>query len=763
MRIKRIDEFSDLGTAVFYDFQYFIPDLDYVLDPKLFPGKTESQIQLYNEFITHGRLDTSNKFVDEIRNNIKLFKASKRLIHGSNKHFDGIDFSEYDFNVVLEDQKFNNRDLISYLDKETVSSIGTSLGSLDKINSALFPTLSDSDAQANDVEYFGTLSLSAITLYLFNLDPGMYKIELYEDIIDSNNSDYGGFIDSDCLDALGINHTKPAVTIYLGPNQECKNNPPSSYKSSGSLYNSNDPLINNRGDYYEYEPIEYSNLYDEIFSGKSVWLALSSDKSIKEVNLSYNAWLQSEDANIFKKRFNLRNDEYYEKPRKTYLKSNGDDLIDFRSGKLLGNKPLISNASNPEKSTCPILSRKLKRIGGSNYNPEVEYSQGSKVIHNGETYVALKPGNRGHFPDISSYWVLDSKISDLYTRRITILSEPQTAGVTDPNKQVTIVNEDNIDNMEFSVTANLGYKFGSVQLEWNDSTKEDLDFGSDYLCSDIVDGKDFYNVITILHSGWKKILDDQSRKRLIFKFVPTSTGIVLKYSIDSDATKAMAVVGFDTQVSSDCSDLTGIFLSALSRNGVRYTKSLDINDQISKISIGDEIDFEFALVDYKHQGISRFTDLSITKKVNGETTTTNQDDLPVEYTKWEYWIGHPLDNVPVLHVNTVVDYNDIEIFVMSSTKLVYTVSAFDGFEVDQVNSLVTYGGRQEIRFYGTYRDSLDKILINNYTITNDVVSGETKVYTGYSPYIITLSKSGTMYTLTIDNIVKDLDIKLIEK
>ena len=147
MRIKRKAEFGDIGTVVYYSFpNYFIPDPEYKIDPKLLKNKTKAQIDQMNTFLSKGRISTSPSFKEVIQSDLEFgsFRAVKRLIQGSNKHFDGIDFAEYDFNAVLEDQKFNNRDLISYLDLETASKIGTRLGSLEKINSTLFPTLSNS-------------------------------------------------------------------------------------------------------------------------------------------------------------------------------------------------------------------------------------------------------------------------------------------------------------------------------------------------------------------------------------------------------------------------------------------------------------------------------------------------------------------------------------------------------------------------------------------------------------------------------------------
>lgn len=875
MRIKRKAEFGDIGTVVYYSFpNYFIPDPEYKIDPKLLKNKTKAQIDQMNTFLSKGRISTSPSFKEVIQSDLEFgsFRAVKRLIQGSNKHFDGIDFAEYDFNAVLEDQKFNNRDLISYLDLETASKIGTRLGSLEKINSTLFPTLSNSDAQANDIEYFGTLSLSAITLYLFNLDPGIHKVELYEDIISENNSVYGDFIESDVLDIFSIEHVSPVITIYLGPNQECQNNAPSKYGGS-VMYNQHDPLMNNRNNYYEYDPLEYSKLCDEINAGKSLWLALSSDKSIKEVNLSYNAWLNSEDANIFKHKFNMRNDDYYDKTRNSYLKIENSDYSDRRSGKLLGNKILVANKDNPEKSLCPILSRKLRdlnenmypgkshindnylhlpvgyvdsngylslemevdsegfarfssadRSGIQSYCPEVEYEPGTIVYHKGEVYKALRKGNRGHFPDISSYWALNSRLNDYYTTRVTILNRPQTAGTSDPNKQITIVNRDDVDDMNFSVTANLGYKFSAVQRELMDGTIEDLickgmikDWVSgtmykigdltkynsvyykcyadvydsttipysrytpdtiygqkfwkpttledDYLVSDIVDGNDYYNVVTILENGWKKLLETNSRSRLVFYFEPTKITSTMQYSLDDNGeitTNQIRIKGYSSAPESSSALPYEIVLASLTKNGQKYDSTNNILAQLNSVTVGDELEFEFVLVDYIHTvGSTRFEAATLTKKASGETTATNSE-LNIESVTWEFVSGKPKE-MSVLHVPVTVDYDDLTIDIAAATKLNMTVSEYSGFEVSKVNDKVNYGGTESIQFYGTYRDAFKYLTLYDKTldrVTGDkpleiIVEGET--------VLVSLSKSGAMYTLVVSNVVKDLDIKLIEK
>ena len=59
MRIKRKDEFGDIGTVVYYNFHYFIPDPDYVLDPELIPTQRRNNVVAYNNYL---KLETKNLY-----------------------------------------------------------------------------------------------------------------------------------------------------------------------------------------------------------------------------------------------------------------------------------------------------------------------------------------------------------------------------------------------------------------------------------------------------------------------------------------------------------------------------------------------------------------------------------------------------------------------------------------------------------------------------------------------------------------------------
>ena len=305
MRIKRSNEVEDIRTAVIYGFKYFIPELP---DPK-------SEKYLKDLEVLTQRLE-SNGFIDILRSDEGSFVSTRTLYYGNTERFNDIDFAEYDFNAILEDLKFNNKGLINYFDKETIDLFGdnnesrNSVETLAEMEAVVFPTVSENTATKNNVEYFGSMKISTTQVYLFNLDPGQYKIELYENVVSENNTKVPGFLDSDYCDLLGIEKTNtPVVTIYLGPEDFYANNP--DYMYCQDVYGrKGDPLLENRET--EISPLEYGKKYDEIYAGKSVWFTLSSDNSIKELNLSYNAWEKSEDANIYKRKFNLRNDDFYE-------------------------------------------------------------------------------------------------------------------------------------------------------------------------------------------------------------------------------------------------------------------------------------------------------------------------------------------------------------------------------------------------------------------------------------------------------------------
>lgn len=781
MRIKRNDEFGDLGTAVYYKFQCYIPR-----DNRILPD--------------------INKFVSE-----------KVLIHGTTKRFDGIDFAEYDFNAVLEDQKFNNRDLISYLDKNTMDQVGDTINSLEKINSALFPTLSDRDKK-NNIEYFGTLNLSAITLYLFNLDPSYYKIELYEDVIYSNN-DLGNFIDSDYLDVAGVDHISPAVTIYLGPEENCLNN-------AEDMYHSSDPYaqITNRGKGLLYSPLEYSKLYGEIFSGKSVWLALSSDKNIREINLSYNAWLKSEDANIFKHKFNLRNDEFYSfiKNPSCFKKDDLSGYIDTRSGKLLGNQLYLPSGSS--NTPCPILSRKIKNMSvdqfgndGSNYsiyktfktyssgdivkygnryfksnanmnnnvpgedntweevirnyNPSIEYDLGERVLHCEDIYKAIRKGNRGHCPDFSKYWIKESALEENYTTRIAVTMNVSGGGILSPSKFITILDPESPENVLFHLTENVGYSLDTIKgLSSAGVELCTLEKDTDFVISDPLDGVDNYKLVTILKAGWKKVLDSGASKILFSlkeKLVSIKTNASIYFYSGSKVTETndFIVCGLDETLTMNSK--YAVVLSKIVKNKVSYTSELD--SLLKLIKVGDDLEFYFTFVDTVSDislDVGKFLDSCSMTLGAG---TSDSKTVPLDITNTEYLeIGSLRYKTLKVSIDSL-QYDSILFNIAASTFLNATIVEYDEFEVSDVVKTVSYGGDLVLQFYGTYKDNLDKVVLDFSDESFEIVrtdSGNTwKASTSITKYAMSgmLVRVGTMYTLQLIRLKKDVKIKILKK
>lgn len=811
MRIKRSNVVEDIRTAVIYGFKYFIPELP---DPK-------SETYLIDLETLNQRLN-ENGFIDILRGDEDSFVSTRTLYYGNTERFDGIDFAEYDFNAVLEDLKFNSRGLINYLDKETIDSLGddnesrNSVETLALAESTIFPTISENTATKNDVEYFGSLEISTTQVYLFNLDPGQYKIELYENVVSGNNTKTSGFLDSDYCDLLGIEKTEsPVVTIYLGPEDFYKNNPDYMYCRD---INQGDPLFENR--VTSLPPIDYGKLYDEIYAGKSVWFALSSDNSIKELNLSYNAWEKSEDANIYKRKFNLRNDDFHNIVNTTLppcIKELDYQVgyLDRRNGKFLGNQILLPNLKDPDRSNCPILTRKLLRLGVNQFNnpspysysdfvyrknysegdiyrkghdyfkkgsidseqvyikydPEIEYEIGDVVLcHTSEDtwdlYKAIRKGNRGHYPGISSYWVLQDKTLDMFTTRVTIMQDPQNGGTITPNKQITIVNEDDTEDIDFEVTPSVGYEFDSILTVLDNESVQELN-PSDYIVVDSIDESNYFKLVTIESSGWDSILNSSSKKRIIFKFNPIHATLLLTYHVKGSSTVniEIPVEGLDdTPRQIPQGESYFVALGAFSRNGIRYTKKNDILNALGEIVVTDNVTLEFVLIDDVHStGVSRFIGGSVIKEASGSII---EEDLEIPkidtISSWEFIEGEVLKDVQILKYSIdEIDFNKLSMNIDITNKLFITVSNYDGFEVSNVNQEIEYGAEVSLQFYGTYRDNLGYITINDKVIeeigtgTITLDSGEIISYS--------LSKSNSMYTLELSEVTTDIDIKLFEK
>ena len=371
-------------------------------------------------------------------------KADLVLYKSSNTRVNNSDFIEYGLSSLVEKYKYNDKDQLSFFDDYLIRLIDKNSEVAEKLNKCLFPTLSTESTKNIGYGYFGTLTIQSRTLYIFEVPEDICKVELYESVITTNNSDYDFIIDYDYL-VGGIQEKysenvavekinsliQPGIVITLGPDLETN---------------------------LDKDSFEFRKLEDEIYFKKTIYLTTSSEDN-QFINLSYKLWNLDENSNRNKNKYSLRNDEYYSTINNINVieKSKNSDLI-YESGSnlLLSNKKVQNH---------PILNSKLNRVSNKILKPfstKVVYNLGDKVEYNSESYTSLSNNNIGNIPVLSSHWILSERTKDFLTTRVNIYVNPLDSAIVSPNKSVSI-NSLGDTNMSFSITSNPGYIFeGSV-------------------------------------------------------------------------------------------------------------------------------------------------------------------------------------------------------------------------------------------------------------------------------------------------------------
>lgn len=478
------DNFSNIGTVVFYKHHKYIP--------------------------------TSLEYMDDSDN--ELLQASLVKYHGSKSNFPSLDFSEYDFSYIIDKYKFDNKLLISELDTESLELVGKDIKNTDKIGKILFPTLVEEEMN-NSYRFFGSLNILGQDLYFFECPEDYQTIEIYDDVIDSNIVGGDGFTEYDYLKLTdNTNIIKPAIIIRLGPPADAYNNPT-------CFYYKKDPMISRimRLDNV-YTSLEYSRLCDEIWSKKVVSFFLSTSGEVTEFNLSFSAWEKNANPERNKWKYDLRNDEFYNilQVDQSIIGNDGTVWTDKKSGAILGNFGIDS-------FLCPIFSNKLDRLRRTQniyYSPYRKYSRGESTIYKvtkpdgsiaSYTVESLVNGNIGNDPLLSPAWILKDKFLDFVSSIIYISQSPASCGsIINPGTQVTVKSDSRV---EFSIIDGLGYLFSGVSIINSASEIINLTEGSDYTSSLITNNEGYTKTVVI--DSWNSFLDQNSPRytdNLVFNF-----------------------------------------------------------------------------------------------------------------------------------------------------------------------------------------------------------------------------------------------------
>lgn len=427
-----------------------------------------------------------------------LFRSSSSLLYNMN-------FSEYDFSYNIEKNKFNDKFLINNIGNKTIELFNESTNTLEKLEKIIFPTLGNEEWQ-NSNKYFGTTLINNQIFALLFAEAGISKIELYKDFIkkntnyvyDKQNIKEYNFVDIDTLVSSNITPiATPYFTIILGQTDDNTDN----------------------------NTILEKELEDEISDEKAVWMLISSNNKVKEVNLSYKSWIDSINPNRNMNKYLIRNDEYWSTKNHVNIVNKVDHiniLVDSTSNTLLGNTKV-------DDSRLLILNKKKSRVNLFRNNnldyPEyykyTTYKKGDKVYYSGELYESLSNNNFNELPIISTKWILANVLSTIKSIRIIVSVYPQVGGISDPIGVISIPSIDS--DTSFHIKPYPGYVLNE-KMPCLISTNPLVPLPSggvyDYNVPD--------NIIIV--SNWEKVLETN---QLFFNFKFIGTKINLFAEIDN--------------------------------------------------------------------------------------------------------------------------------------------------------------------------------------------------------------------------------------
>lgn len=447
MKIEVLENknFYDIGTVVFYTIDKYIPDI---------PSP-------------------------EIYNNLLEENISYRYIFRSSEiSSDFLDFAEYNFQFKIDKDKIKSFVLGNYYDSITRSNLLINKYSL-SIFDKLFPQFSDEESTVPNYRYFGSIDFLNSVIILLDIPENISRIEIYSEYIESNNNEVpGSFIPYEILNKLNIttNVISPIASIDFGPTKEVINNP-SSFYYPNETYQRNISLPKK----------EYFDLQQEIYGRKLLYLTISPEKFLKEINLSYLGWSSSKNPNRNLINYSVKEGDtgfIYTSTRN--LTSN--IKLDRNTGYLLG--------TNKLDEIPPILASKITQ-SKSIYSKTSRFSEKESVYLNNNEYISLIDNNIGEVNlDTSKFWKIQNPLelpkSSKYFN-FFCYSENHSRGEVFPSGSlIKKIGE----NFIFQVKEKFGYKLHQI-----------------------LSNKGFSIPFTVLNKGIIQILSSDLEGTLVLRFI----------------------------------------------------------------------------------------------------------------------------------------------------------------------------------------------------------------------------------------------------
>ena len=346
-------------------------------------------LKSFTDSKSYQELDPENLNVKEI--NLAVIKGDSgsifsgaSLVRVSQKGLLGVaDFSEYSFLHIPKKYKYNSSSIFNYIESEEgieiIDNFGDDVESIEKYTDVLVPTLSTVSGDAPRLDVFGSVYYDNKTFYAIPVSSGNSLVYLFEN----------------------YNYT----------------------------------------DENQYKFCVYFDKEEEVNQDKILWLIVSSDGTISDINISYYSWKTSNNKFENLNKYLLRNDDKAKIDTSDPVRIENDLVFDSTSGTLLGKKTTDST---------PILDNLIsyyKKGDLSKYSPQVSYQIGDEVSYGGKSYYSLISGNIGNTPILSEYWILkdflDEKDISYHTKIMyVILSDPEA--VEDYTQEVIVRCSDNL-------------------------------------------------------------------------------------------------------------------------------------------------------------------------------------------------------------------------------------------------------------------------------------------------------------------------------
>ena len=711
MRVEiKKQNIKDIKTAVFYSGDYTGGELMF----KYIPTKEGISINLENH------------------------KSSEVRYLGTNEILDNNDFAEYEFSYLVDKYKFNSNLLINHLDNSSRNIIGKNVSVSTVLENCLFPS-TIVDKESSTFSYFGAATYHSNKFFSFDLDNGVYKIELYDDYLDSNYLDKFYEYDALVYSNLEIS-VDPAIIVYLGPDRNDKYNNSGWYYSGDNVHN-----IDYGG------ALTYKKLLDEINYRKVVNLYLPKDYQLDaEINISLEAW-KDDIKNPNRNTHNtiLRNDDYYR------LISKIDPIQEKNFTNLkydINSMSLVSNTEISPIKDCPILLRKAKMFGydtgDSNiikypdWVNSIRYRSGDKVYFEGLVWESLTNNNIGNCPLLSSDWEEVDKLTNYYTTRLGVyFNEGDYTNIGTVKSPNNVIISDDTDIIEINVKENVGFELITDSISifppYNNST--DLPMIKDY---NNLNGYNYEHYLSqdlghifIFTNNQIDLLKEI--KYIYFNAVPKNYSVSFMVSVNlEDDVNNLSWSGW--------TDGNSPGMKVIVESIYGELREYSINSTNTTFTVSTQEKFKIELLSdnnlYKLEGLIS----------NNSDTFLSSDQKTIDFIKV----------LPTSEDDTRSSL--IYTLLIKCIPVTLSIIQFDKFTVEKSQQFIKLNSSGFVRFYVT-NSKIDKFNKAEITINKTVVSiteRNNKLNVGDCEITLTKDPEG-IYTLNFSKIVSNIDIKLL--